>query len=434
MRIWVFFGTSRGGVGGLVLVGFWGGRVLGSCCRMPGVTWEALEECEFLDREVCFHVKKEYGGGAMQQAAAWEKLVAGGGGGGGEEQEEDRGKVCILSIDGGGMRGIIPARVLAYLEELLKRKSGNPEARIADYFDVLAGTSVGGVLATMLSACDANNRPLFRADKTWRLIAEKGRSLFKVPNSLWSRVRGLVRPRFSSKQLERLLKQYLVRDGRPLTLRDTIKPVLIPCYDLATAGPFLFSRADALENQTWNFNLWEVCRATTAVPSFFKPAYMKSVDGNTSCTAVDGGVVMHNPTAAAVTHVLHNKLEFPRVRGVHDLLVLSLGTGQMEQTYGYQTVRGWGSFQWVKPIAKIVLESISDMIDHTISMSFGDFRQQYLRIQVHPQQHFLLRLWKGQRNLLCSGISMWFGRRTGKLSQWQSNALHNCSDFDWNPN
>jgi patatin-like phospholipase/acyl hydrolase len=194
-----------------------------------------------------------------------------------------------------------------------------------------------------------------------------------------------------------LLKQYLVRDGRPLTLRDTIKPVLIPCYDLATAGPFLFSRADALENQTWNFNLWEVCRATTAVPSFFKPAYMKSVDGNTSCTAVDGGVVMHNPTAAAVTHVLHNKLEFPRVRGVHDLLVLSLGTGQMEQTYGYQTVRGWGSFKWVKPIAKIVLESISDMIDHTISMSFGDFRQQYLRIQVFLQQHFLLRLWKGKK-------------------------------------
>jgi hypothetical protein len=97
---------------------------------MPGVTWEALEECEFLDREVCFHVK-EYGGGAMQQAAAWEKLVAASGGA--EEQQEDRGKVCILSIDGGGMRGIIPARVLAYLEELLKRKSGNPEARIADY-------------------------------------------------------------------------------------------------------------------------------------------------------------------------------------------------------------------------------------------------------------------------------------------------------------
>jgi patatin-like phospholipase/acyl hydrolase len=352
---------------------------------MPGVEWQAAAAAavgehnnECLHRD-CFHVK-ENGGGAA--AAAMQQVWESGGGGG------ERGKVCILSIDGGGgmLRGIIPARVLAYLEELLKRKSGNSEARIADYFDVVAGTSVGGILATMLCACDANNRPLFTAEETWKLIAEKGRSVFfnqLLPTSrMWSRLRGLMRPRFSSKRLEALLKQYLIRDGRPLTLRDTMKPVLIPCYDLATAGPFLFSRADALENQTWNFNLWEVCRATTAVPSLFKPAYMTSVDGNTSCTAVDGGVVMHNPTAAAVTHVLHNKLEFPRVQGVNDLLVLSLGTGQMDQPYAYNTVRGWGTFQWVKPIANIVLDSISDMVDHTISMSFGDFRQQYLRIQV----------------------------------------------------
>jgi patatin-like phospholipase/acyl hydrolase len=350
---------------------------------MPGVEWQAAAAAvgehnnECLHRD-CFHVK-ENGGGAA--AAAMQQVWESGGGG-------ERGKVCILSIDGGGgmLRGIIPARVLAYLEELLKRKSGNSEARIADYFDVVAGTSVGGILATMLCACDANNRPLFTAEETWKLIAEKGRSVFfnqLLPTSrMWSRLRGLMRPRFSSKRLEALLKQYLIRDGRPLTLRDTMKPVLIPCYDLATAGPFLFSRADALENQTWNFNLWEVCRATTAVPSLFKPAYMTSVDGNTSCTAVDGGVVMHNPTAAAVTHVLHNKLEFPRVQGVNDLLVLSLGTGQMDQPYAYNTVRGWGTFQWVKPIANIVLDSISDMVDHTISMSFGDFRQQYLRIQV----------------------------------------------------
>lgn len=52
---------------------------------------------------------------------------------------EFRGKVCVLSLDGGGMRGIIPARLLAHLEELLQKKSGDADARIADYFDVVAG-------------------------------------------------------------------------------------------------------------------------------------------------------------------------------------------------------------------------------------------------------------------------------------------------------
>lgn len=52
---------------------------------------------------------------------------------------ELRGKVCVLSLDGGGMPGIIPARLLAHLEELLQKKSGDPDARIADYFDVVTG-------------------------------------------------------------------------------------------------------------------------------------------------------------------------------------------------------------------------------------------------------------------------------------------------------
>lgn len=72
-----------------------------------------------------------------------------------KKASELRGKVCVLSLDGGGMPGIIPARLLAHLEELLQQKSGDPDARIADYFDVVTGqylsvclhclTLVGGV-------------------------------------------------------------------------------------------------------------------------------------------------------------------------------------------------------------------------------------------------------------------------------------------------
>src|ERR1043165_3733449 len=56
----------------------------------------------------------------------------------------------ILSIDGGGIRGIIPGMVLAYLESSLQKKSNNKNARIADYFDFVAGTSTGGILSCAL--------------------------------------------------------------------------------------------------------------------------------------------------------------------------------------------------------------------------------------------------------------------------------------------
>lgn len=293
-------------------------------------------------------------------------------------------KVCILSIDGGGMRGIIPGRALAYLEEALQRKANNKDARIADYFDIAAGTSIGGILATMLFTAGRDGKPLFTGEETWRLIAEKGKQIFRIPKTqqAWAKLRGVVTPRYSTKYLEALLKQYLVRDNSPLTLRDTLKPMLIPCYNLETAGSFLFSRAWALIDEKWNFNLWEICRATSAVPSYFKPAKMRSTNGVTSCTAIDGGLTMNNPTAAAITHVLHNKVEFPGVEGTRDMLVLSLGTGQFDQKYDYGQVRHWGAFQWATPVVKIVLDGISDMVDHTVSMSFGDWHKQYLRVQV----------------------------------------------------
>ncbi|KAI3500499.1 hypothetical protein L1887_36321 [Cichorium endivia] len=71
--------------------------------------------------------------------------------------------VTVLSIDGGGVRGIIPATLLSFLESKLQELDG-PEARIADYFDVIAGTSTGGLMTTMLAVPGEDNRPLYSAN------------------------------------------------------------------------------------------------------------------------------------------------------------------------------------------------------------------------------------------------------------------------------
>ncbi|KAL4582369.1 hypothetical protein LXL04_006916 [Taraxacum kok-saghyz] len=71
--------------------------------------------------------------------------------------------VTVLSVDGGGVRGIIPATLLSFLESKLQDIDGR-EARIADYFDVIAGTSTGGLMTTMLAVPGEDNRPLYSAD------------------------------------------------------------------------------------------------------------------------------------------------------------------------------------------------------------------------------------------------------------------------------
>ncbi|KAL3369647.1 hypothetical protein AABB24_010145 [Solanum stoloniferum] len=307
--------------------------------------------------------------------------------------KNQRGKICILSIDGGGMRNILSGKALAYLEQALKVKSGNPEARIADYFDVAVGSGVGGIFTAMLFSTKDQNRPVFQAEDTWKLLEEQGRRIYpskgssSAGNGFLRRVfRGGV-TRSDTSGLEKVMKEAFMdkKTGRSLTLKDTLKPVLIPCYDLSSTAPFLFSRADAFESESFDFRLWEVCRATSAEPGLFEPVCMKSVDGKTGCVAVDGGLAMSNPTAAAITHVLHNKQEFPFVRGVEDILVLSLGTGQLlEGSFQYEHVKKWKAKDWAKPMARISGDGAADMVDHSVAMAFGQCRSSnYVRIQAN---------------------------------------------------
>ncbi|KAF8394986.1 hypothetical protein HHK36_018925 [Tetracentron sinense] len=308
--------------------------------------------------------------------------------------KNQRGKICILSIDGGGMRGILSGKALAYLEQALKTKSGNPDARIADYFDVAAGTGVGGIFTAMLFATIGDSHPIYRAEDTWKFMVEQGQRFFKPPSSSGSGrrlFRRLLRggtggsTGSATAGLERAMKEAFTEKGRNLTLKDTLKPVLIPCYDLSSSAPFLFSRADALETDSYDFRLWEVCRATSAEPVLFEPVAMRSVDGQTRCVAVDGGLVMSNPAAAAITHVLHNKQEFPFVRGVEDLLVLSLGSGQLlETSYDYEQIKRWKAKEWARPMARISGDGAADVVDHAVAMAFGQSQSNnYVRIQAN---------------------------------------------------
>ncbi|KAK6929200.1 Patatin-like phospholipase domain [Dillenia turbinata] len=307
--------------------------------------------------------------------------------------KNQRGKICILSIDGGGMRGILSGKTLEYLEKAIQSKSGNPNAKIADYFDVAAGSGIGGIFTSMLFATTDSKTPVYNAEDTWKLLAEQGNKFYRSPSKTGST--GFLRRIFKSGStgsigpttsgLEKTMKEAFTDKGRFLTLKDTLKPVLIPCYDLSSSAPFLFSRADALETDSFDFRLWEVCRATSAEPGLFPPVSMKSTDGQTKCTAVDGGLAMSNPTAAAITHVLHNKQEFPFVRGEEDLLVLSLGTGQLlEVNYEFDQVKNWKCKEWARPMARISNDGSADLVDQSVAMAFGQSRiSNYVRIQAY---------------------------------------------------
>ncbi|XP_074574518.1 patatin-like protein 3 [Curcuma longa] len=269
------------------------------------------------------------------------------------------GRVRILSIDGGDCPSdaLLAAAALARLESSLRVQTGDPSARVADLFDVAAGSGAGGVLAAMLFTKGPDGRPLLSAAKALRLLAAESRRRrgrgFGTCGLLRRRPGGFFRRVFGD-----------------ATLRNAVKPVLIPCYDLATAAPFLFSRADAVEADGFDFRVWEVCAATCAGAAAVE---LRSVDGRTRVSAVGGRVAMANPTAAAITHVLLNKQEFPFACGVEDLLVVSLGAAPAEPS----AIGG-------AELLRITGECVADMVDQTVAMAFGNLRtSNYIRIQAN---------------------------------------------------
>ncbi|XVF74985.1 hypothetical protein PTKIN_Ptkin13bG0152700 [Pterospermum kingtungense] len=281
------------------------------------------------------------------------------------------GKVRILSIDSGSFSdGILSAQSLVSLQAFLRLKSGNPNAAIADYFDLAAGSGAGGILAALLFTRGQNGAPIFSADEALHFLVKNRRKLFPSSSQgIFRRVLG------ASKRAQS--EKLLTKTFGDLTLKDTLKPILIPCYDISSHAPFVFSRADAMEMDGYDFKMKDVCLATSADPTVKGAVETRSVDErSTKIVAVEGGVAMNNPTAAAMTHVLNNKQEFPFCNGVDDILVLSLGNGESD----------FGTRASPKPrFLRIAGEGASDMVDQAVSMAFaecgGSSSNNYVRIQ-----------------------------------------------------
>ncbi|GFP84168.1 patatin-like protein 7 [Phtheirospermum japonicum] len=268
--------------------------------------------------------------------------------------QSHRGKVRILSIDAGD--GILAAATLLHLQSILRRKSGNPSAHISDFFDVVAGAGAGGILAGLLFTRGKDGHPMLSAEESLRFIVDN-RSKLTAQHHSSSRRWGSGRAR--SKVLGQVFGDS--------TLRDTVKAVLIPCYDLRSGAPFLFSRADAVEMEGCDFGMAGVCGATVAD----RAVELRSTDGRKRIVAVGGGV--SNPAAAAITHVLNNKQEFPLCKGVEDLLVVSLGNVGADVDSNRVTNTS---------LLKIAADGAADMVDQAVSMAFGEWRRSnYVRIQ-----------------------------------------------------
>lgn len=284
----------------------------------------------------------------------------------------------VLAIDGGGIRGLIPAIMLAEIEKRTGR-------RIADLFDVVAGTSTGGLLALGLTLPGLDGRPRYSAQDMVDLYWQEGSAIFSSSlryrlMSVW----GLAAPRYPSRSIESVLRSYFGQHR----LKECLSHVIVTAYEITQRETFFFRSHRAGQNEAYDFAMADVARATSAAPSFFKPKQVRAGDGKVY-TLVDGGLSVSNPAMAAYIDV---KLRWNQPDC--DVLLLSLGTGEYKESYAYPKMKNWGMLESVVPLIEMMAQGGSEVT------SF--YAEQFLR-QGCPDRYFRFQvdLQRNQIHLDC---------------------------------
>ncbi|TYI75613.1 hypothetical protein E1A91_D06G018700v1 [Gossypium mustelinum] len=324
-----------------------------------------------------------------------------------------RNLTTVLSIDGGGIRGIIPGIILGFLESELQ-KLDSEDARLADYFDVIAGTSTGGLVTAMLTCPNDKNRPLFAAKDIKNFYLTNCPKIFPQPGCpLFSQttkvLKALSGPRYDGKFLHYIIKKKL--EGR--RLNETLTNVIIPTFDIKLLQPVIFSSFQVKKNPTLNALLSDICIATSAAPTYLPAHYFKTIvferkKGENNL--IDGGVAANNPTLLAMGEVSRDIIDKNGDLGTQKnkndnskpcneaidyskFLVISLGTGSSSEAktttkYSAKQAAEWGMLGWLTsggstPLVDVFTQASGDMVDLHLSVLFKalDHSDKYLRIQ-----------------------------------------------------
>ncbi|WP_353279022.1 patatin-like phospholipase family protein [Wolbachia endosymbiont (group B) of Longitarsus flavicornis] len=256
----------------------------------------------------------------------------------------------ILSVDGGGIRGIIPAIILAEIEKRTRRT-------IAEIFDLMAGTSTGGIVVAGLYKKD---KPQYSANDLVEFYREYGPYIFKSSFFRRSILSWFNCTQYPHKNIEYVLHKYFGDD----VFKNTLSNVLITSYDIHNNCPFFF--------KSWkegNIKLKDALRAATAAPTYFIPKHLK-ID-QIDRVLVDGGVFANNPAACAYAS---GKKLFPN----DDIVLLSIGTGRTDRSIEYANSKRFGKIGWIKPLIHVMFSSSLDAVNYQLNQVIAD---KYIRIQ-----------------------------------------------------
>ncbi|MEY2976171.1 MAG: hypothetical protein RLZZ435_308 [Cyanobacteriota bacterium] len=294
----------------------------------------------------------------------------------------------ILALDGGGFRGVLSAILLKAVEQAIQERFG-PDKRLNQYFDLVAGTSTGSILAAGIAlGIEVDTLLKLYKDHGARIFPARIRNTRKFTNVTRGFFPAFLYPHEAGwpwqdqglaivlKEQLQATKDALLKDryqpGKPVTIQDIAKPILlIPAFNTEQRRMDWFvSNND--RNPLWydDTEVWKFCVCSASAPTFFPPYQLDRQESGNSWkeTYIDGGIAANNPALIALAHARYalDTTKFGHSLELDEISILSIGTGRPTDPLSYKEVKSWGLAQWAMHLSDLFLPAPNDVTDQAL--------------------------------------------------------------------
>lgn len=239
----------------------------------------------------------------------------------------------ILSVDGGGIRGIIAARIL----EELEKRTGKPAYKL---FNLMVGTSTGGIIIMALNTPSSSNEAKYSAGELVNFYKTQGKDIFSasIARKIFTGF-GLWGAKYDRKKLDSILDEML----EDTLLSNTLKPIMSLSYCIECGDAHLWTSFYAKSDPEKDYYLRDIAGATSAAPTYFSPKTLKNKLGNKLFYEADGGIYANNPAIMALAEAIRVNPSLKKSK----ILLLSIGTGKTQLNKSGEKLKNSGIIGWV---------------------------------------------------------------------------------------
>lgn len=276
----------------------------------------------------------------------------------------------ILSIDGGGTRGVIPAALLKNLEEDIN-------GRCAEVFDCISGTSTGSLIAAGLTIPDPRrpHYPKYKAKDLLEMYIEDipnifSNSFFYSLKTLW----GWWGPKYQKDILENYVKEKLF----DFKMKDSLTDLIITSFDLIREKGFYFENFKNVTSPLNNhYSMTEAVLASTAAPSYFSPEILKN--SREKYALVDGGLFADDPSALT----LRECIKYQNLKDTQ-IYILALGCGKTNpEKINIKKIEEWGLIEYLPEIVESLFDSLQITTNEELECLKKLINLKYIKIDIN---------------------------------------------------